>query len=358
MGRSKELIEKYGLRDQCSVRGVVGQKMDEKCIQKFIQADPSGNCKYLDWMFFQAGGGNERFQKSVMQWEKGDYGEQPVSATLRSLYIKDCVNGYTGDHGEHIPPVSPEVAADQWDAEACAIYRNQHIYGDEDYVLTGFGFYRSWPGNNNLYGHIADAVRRFHRYRQKLKSTGKSTDLNTRNYPDLKDLQSALADITLLEIKDKLDHDIVFEDENLVVICPYTVGSSMKFGHQKWCTANESMFKAAISGEGPNRWKEYAKDSALYYCQFKRFLGKSVPGLYQDTVSQIAIQAPHKSGTESWRFFDIEDASHAKPDANLLVASLIGSDAVKSWEAALEDIADHLKLFDKSRVNLDFVIKK
>ena len=233
MGRAKEVIEKYGLRDICSVRGVVGQKMDESCIQLIVKGDPSGNGKYLDWMFLQAGGGTERLAKSTAQWEKGDHGEQPVCSTLRKHFIEDAVSGYIDDAGKNVPPVNEAVAAQQWADFGEEFFRNQHVYGDEEYALTGFGFYRSWPGHNALYEQIVQAVSRFHRYQSKIKSLGKSTDLNRIDYPNLRDLQEALGDITYLEIKNQIDMEIVYEDEYFFVVCPYNIGASIRYGKHK-----------------------------------------------------------------------------------------------------------------------------
>src|SRR4051794_36934698 len=106
MSRANEVIEKYGLRENCSVRGVVGQKMDEDCIRQFVAGDPSGNGKYIGWMLLQAGGGQERLDKSEGQWDKGDHGEQPVRETLRKHYIEDAVHGYTDDTSKQVHPVT------------------------------------------------------------------------------------------------------------------------------------------------------------------------------------------------------------------------------------------------------------
>lgn len=356
MGRAKEIIEKYGLRDTCAVRGAVGQKMDEPCIQTILNGDPSGTGKYLDWMFLQAGGGSERLSKSIAQWDKGDHGEQPVRETLRKHFIEDAVAGYVDDSGKNVPPVTESVAAMQWETFGEEFFRNQHIYGDEEYALTGFGFYRSWPGHNALYEQVVQAVRRFHRYQSKLKSLGKSVDLNKTTYPNLRDLQEALGDITYLEIKNHIDSEVVYEDERLVVVCPYNIGASIRYGHQKWCTANESMFKSACSGSGPNRWKEYAKDAALYYCQVKK---ESVRAMSAEaaTFSQVAVQAPFKGKASTWKFYDTNDTSHSEEEIFGLLRESYGHLVDESFHKALRAMAYHHRNYPSSRLNLEFVVR-
>jgi len=323
--------------------------MDESCIEQIMAGDPSENGKYLGWMLLQAGGGTERLEKSIGQWEKGDHGEQAVRDTLRKQYIDDAVAGYNDDTGQWVGPITEAEAESRWTAHEEEFYRNQHVYGDEEYALTGFGFYRSWPGHNNLYEQIVQAVSRFHRYQQKLKSLGKSVDLNAASYPNLRNLQEALADITFLEVKDCLEYDCVYEDKFLIVICPLNIGASVKFGHQKWCTANESMFKQACAGTGPNRWKEYAKDSGLYYCRFKK-AGKEV------AISQIAIQAPFLAGS-AWKCYDIEDVSHSTQEAGNMVAEHIGGHYRDSFEEAAKAVRAHHANFPKTRLSLEFVVK-
>lgn len=352
MSRVNDLIEKYGLRDACVIRGAAGQKMDDDCIQKFVEADPSGNGKYLDWMFLQAGGGQERMDRSITQWEKGDHGEAPVRDTIRDHYVKDAVKGYKDENGRAVRPVTEAVALDIWNNHEEKYYRLQHIFGDEEYALTGFGFYRSWPGHNQIYEQIVQSVHRFHRYQQKLKSMSKSIDLNAKNYPNLRDLMEALCDITVLEIKNHLDFDTVYEDDRIVVICPLNIGASLKFGHQKWCTANESMFKQAVSGTGQNRWKEYAKDGALYYARFKNHPASVV----ETPVQQVAIQTNHgKIGV--WKFFDTGDTSHDHEVVKKMVWEAFGSLYTHAWESALHSVSLHLKNYPKSRLNLEFVVK-
>ena len=353
MGRVKEIIEKYGLRDICDVRGVTGQKMDESCIEMFVNGDPSGNGKYLDWMLIQAGGGYERLEKSIEQWEKGDHGEAPIRETLRKGFIADAVAGYVDDGGKQVPPVTESEAIEQWEKgdHGEAMYRNYHIYGDEEYAITGFGFHRFWPGHSSVYEHIVQAVRRFHRHQAKLKSLGKSVDLSIANYPNLRDLQEALGDITFLEIRNDVDADTVYEDDYFSVVCPFNIGASMRYGHQKWCTANVSMFKAACSGTGPNRWKEYAKDAALYYCK----VNDQAPENCDLHVNQIAVQAPfNKRGRSKWKFYDTADASHVESD----ILRLIGDPKlVRSFRKALAAMESHHEDYPASRLNLDLVVK-
>lgn len=325
--------------------------MDEDCINRFAANDPSGNGKYLEWMFYQAGGGKDRLNKSTDQWEKGDHGEPPVRETLREQFVKDCLSGWKNDKGEFVPPVSKEEAEKQW-AEAHDRLRRQHIFGDEDYAITGFGFYRTWPGHNNLYEQIVQAIKRFHRHQQALKASGKSIDLNLKNYPNLRDLMEALQDLTLVELKSDLIYDKVWEDDKLVIIAPLNIGASIRFGIPKWCTACESMMRTALAGGGPNRWKEYAKDAALYYCKFK-----GVDGTGTFPWHAVALQVLHSDKTmENVKYWDADDQSHDEQAALSSVSTKIGAPYAKTFKAALKAVKAHFNDYPKEKVILEPIV--
>jgi len=355
MGRLKEIAEKYGLNNPCIVNDVPGLKMDSDCLRRFAEGDPSGNLKYLDWMIFQAGGGTQKFERSVSQWEKGDHGEQPVKGTLREKYLADAVTGYIDDDDKPVAPVSHDEAVKAWDEKDGDFYRRMHLYGDEEYALTGFGFYRSWPGKDSLYEQIVQAVSRFHRYRTKLVSLKKSVDLSVASYPNFRDLLEVLSDITYLEVKNDADYDLVFENDHITVICPFNVGASMKFGHQKWCTANESMFKAAVAENGPNRWKEYAKESALYYVTIKSSVAIAGEGT---ELAQIAIQAPFSKKASVWKLYDTNDTGRSESEMVGMICEAFGAGVEGSLNRALSACRAHLKTYPKSRLNLEFVVRK
>lgn len=351
MSRAEEIISRFELRRNTLVKGVEGQKMDEACIQKFIESDPSGNSKYLEWMLYQAGGGKDRLDKSTSQWEKGDHGEPPVRETLKEQYIKDCLTGYKDDSNNFVPPV-PQAEAERLWTEAEPRLRRQHIYGDEDYAITGFGFYRSWPGHNNLYEQIVQTVHRFHRYQQALKSQGKSVDLSVNTYPNLRDLMEALQDLTLIELKNDVLVHKVYEDELLVVMVPFTIGASIKFGIPKWCTSCESMMKQALAGQGPNRWKEYAKDNALYYCKFKN------PGPGAAPWNAVAVQVPHKDkDADSGKYWNAEDTQHTKESAMSSVSGKLGAASAKSFRLAIAKINAYHPDYPVEQVVLETIVR-
>ena len=68
--------------------------MSEDTLRKFMDSDPSGNFKYLDWMLFQAGGGQDAMLRSLQMWD----GESAADLTslrnqCRTDFIEDQIKG-------------------------------------------------------------------------------------------------------------------------------------------------------------------------------------------------------------------------------------------------------------------------
>lgn len=369
--KADRIIEKFGLRQIRNIRGTAGQKMDEDCIQKFVDGDPSGTCKYLEWMFYQAGGGGEKLTRSIRQWEDGEHGEPPLKVQLRDHFVKMRMKPWLDDDGKTVAPVSRDEAARTWEAEEDGL-KWFNIYGDEEYAEQGcFGFYQHWPGANDYYCMIVDAVKRFHRHAAALRSKGHSTDLSLKNYPQIVDLMEALKDVTLAELKADVNYDLVYTDDWLQVYCPLNVGASLKFGHTKWCTSNESMLVQAVAGVGKNRWREYASTSALYYCHFR-----NIPDRIETPVKHVAVQVvfPHddkgaaipaclkpsldvRAHVAYAKFWDTEDKSNTM--ANFLdelgKCVYIQKDHIVSFQCAINAIVEHFRALDPKSLEVNLV---
>jgi hypothetical protein len=364
--KAEKFIEKFGLRQMRMIGGELRQKMDEDCIRKFVDGDPSATSKYLDWMLHQAGGGRDVLDRAMTQWSKGEHGEPSLRTQIRECYISQRISGWKDDLGNPVPPVSEEDAEKLWEANENEM-KWYHIYGDEDYVTQGgFGFYRSWPGPDGRYSVIVDAVQRFHRHSTALRAKGRSTDLSLWNYPSITSLLVVLKDVTAAELKASVDYDLVYSDEWVQVYCPYNIGASLKLGIVKWCTSSESMFMSALGGEGKNRWKEYANESALYYCHFR-----NIPNDVNIPTKHVAVQVEFYSKSKATervpnefvnapiscaKYWDAEDKSHTLAEflAALVLRNYTRYSHMASFRAALTAIEAHFRKFNRGRVVTDF----
>jgi hypothetical protein len=334
--------------------------MEESCIRRFVEGDPSGTAKYLEWMLYQAGGGKSKLDRSVKQWSEGEHGEPSLKEQLRTLFVTSRMNHWVDDSGKPMLPVPMHLAGAEWDRGERRMM-DYHVFGDEEYVEQGcFGFYRCWPGANECYELIVDAVRRFYKHSAALRAKGHSTDLTVANYPDLADLQAVLKEVTAAELKADADYDVVYSDEYVQVFCPYNIGASLKLGHNKWCTSNETMFLQALSGSGKNRWKEYASVSALYYCHFRNVPEGAVTKhvaiqvLFPDVDITQAIDP--KRLVAYAKYWDTNDKSHSLEEflKEAGKCAVMRLQHLNSFNHAILAIVDHCRKFNRKRVVTNF----
>jgi hypothetical protein len=220
------IFQKYGLGKLSSPPGLErGPRMSPECFQKFVDGDPSPDKRYLDWMIFQAGGGQRAMDVSYAQWNghSGSNAAASAKATTSrrwiefniaikfgasqtntqtsdwkpspprdgrptvacqagyATYLSDVqkdqtgkvtgygdfhlgFNGkdvYTGPIEEH--PLYGETYAAWMQREPS--YFEAFKCGDQGNVANGyFGFYRNWPGDTQRrYEKIVKMIQLWHR---------------------------------------------------------------------------------------------------------------------------------------------------------------------------------------------------
>lgn len=326
LSRTDFVVQKYRLAEQtvidCAENGVKlgsGKLMDDATLARFIEGDPSGNLKYLDWMLFQAGGGQEAMERSLSLWQ-GDSGADPNSLRnqCRLDFIEEQVYGYTDERGVRHAPITREEAIDAWE-QTEERSKFEFLMGDQDVAVEdGYGFYRNWPGKNGLYQKIVNSVRLWHsaqakllaqnqRYErwQRLAGTNSSawsaddkvfmarcTDGQIAErlaldiyagwkpkeysqagavYKNLDDLLRALANVRRMQVAKDVRFDKIYEDNLVSAVCPLTIAASMKFGIGKWCVCNKTEFERyfATKGASDGNWQRYNRQGPLVFMNWK-----------------------------------------------------------------------------------------
>jgi len=434
--RLQRCIEKYRLNEIVDLQAESRMKeplgrgpiMAPEVIDEFVRCDPSGENKYLDWMFFQAGGGQICIESMLSLWN----GEGPEdSKSLRSLtksdHVADCLSGDTTVAGVRTK-MTLEEAEKNW-SECEERSRYEFLVGDQDIVNEdGFGFCRYWPGKDRIYECVAEAVKMWHSALPKLKAEnargikrydveghvmltkdgqnpctfeldiyrGWSPDeLSQPNavYKNLSDLLRPLAGVRRGAVAKDVRFDIVYEDENVLAICPLTMGASLKFGSVKWCTSSRSEFERAFEGTGGvGSWRSYNARGLLVYLIWKRDmpawlsklalhiekgnLGKLAPpwdmlgfydvkndsgGISYKDISQRIAQE-HGAG---YLFLGNEDKiqssleeqlcwNHRRPGSRAWATVAIGNSVLASLNSVLEALRAWAPKFDPSRVVIDY----
>lgn len=296
-----------------------GPVMAEETLQKFIDADPSGNNKYLEWMIFQAGGGQDAMEKSLALWDgEGPSDKNSLCSQCREDFIDECIKGFVEENGTKHPPVSRQQAEKQWEVWK-ERGRFEFVMGDQDVCFEdGFGFYRAWPGKNGIYQKVANAVQiwdqgipkfratneRMDRYETLLKKASSAWSVEEAKfvadykenpvaarieldiykgwqpsemgqpkaaYKNLEDLLAAVSDLRRAQVLRDARHEIVYEDEIVKAVAPLTIGASVKFGSVKWCTSTRTEFDRVFDPrqQGTNNWKNYTSKGVLVFLNFK-----------------------------------------------------------------------------------------
>lgn len=306
--RLERVIKKYRLNAEVSIAFEVngrpsgrGPLLSKETLANFTEGDPSGNLKYLDWMLFMAGGGETVMRRSLDLWTGASDAD---SASLRNQCRVDFVQSRMAgedDEGRSIPRMTRAEADKAWiEREPTAKY--EFIMGDEDIAREeGYGFYRNWPGPDGLYQKIVDAVQLWHGMQNKLADQNRkiasmdkkllagdnspkpvvldiyagwkpdSYSQAGATYPTLQALHRALAGVRKFQVLKDIQYDLIYEDDRVRVLCPFTIGASIAFGINKWCVCNMSEFDRAfqVGGDQHANWQTYSGKGPLVFFNWK-----------------------------------------------------------------------------------------
>ena len=385
--RRDHVIEKYRLTEEADVEMVVDGKplgrgpiMAINTFAQFLNGDPSGNQKYLDWMMFMAGGGQEVMARTLALW-KGQKPDDPESLRnqTKADYVAEWMAGYVDEaEGLKHPPLSQREAEQRWaQYEPRSLF--EFVMGDQDIAANdGYGFYRYWPGKNGLYAKIVNVIKIWHDSQPRLKAINlaqikgdpkaKLIELDLykgwspndysqdkAHYKTLDSLLTALSGMRLNQVLSTVQADTIYSDDALVAICPLTIGASVKFGCAKWCTANRTDFERTFDlSAARSHWYNYCSRGPLVYFNWKCSMPEPLEklALHVESSRLESFGVPWdmvnfydtKNDPGGTHYFDICEKMRARSvsrrQANLDKALL----AVQSWA----------KTFDCRRIVLNY----
>jgi hypothetical protein len=281
-------------------KGGPGPLMAPDVVDKLLAADQTPDKKWLDWIFYQAAGG-----------EKGEQMREAALQQIKDRFIDERVNGFQHpETHEYIPPVSREEATARW-AKSEPKFRDILTVCDQDAVqkLNTFGYFRHWKGNDNIYEKVVNAVTRFQKFYKKLLQMNKEiaredkepvatepSDIKT--YEDMEKISSkveryfaskaAREDIRYSGHPTRQD-DLIYDDDYVTVMAPLTWAAAVQYGYPSWAWANRETFDEVLSNEGQdyrNVWKANTGRGSIYvYIHFK----VPVPGWVARTGGQFVL---------------------------------------------------------------------
>ena len=275
--------------------GEEGPIIDPEVLERFLAVDRSKNKRVFDWMIYAAAGGTPHIRES----------ERAIDLA-KNWVIDNRMKGK--DRNEKpIKPMTRKEAEEDWEKNELPIYYVSYFFADQD--LAGdiqypcFGWFRHWPGRNNIYPKVLDTVTKW----LALANDKKFIQLWNRSNPKepfqptlwdgdkpIYESVEALADF-VGSVKANLARrkaeqnvvtvgknpeggyrtgadEVLYDDENVKVIVPLTAAASLKKGFNDWCVSNRSRWDDYFKSRSQNAlmWGSYTQRGPFAFMHLKK----------------------------------------------------------------------------------------
>jgi hypothetical protein len=255
-----------------------GPLISTDAINRLLAADTSPNQVWLDWIFFQAGGGINAKEATAEALRQ-----------IRDRFIDERTNGWTHpETGIFQQPVPREQAEARWVA-AESRFREVLAVCDQDAAkrLRTFGYFRDWPGDQNRYVTVVDAVKNYLKFYKKLlvmnrelvRSGGEVLASEPAGIPAVEDMIGITkkVDRYFASKKARTDvrYELIYEDDIIRALAPYTYAAAVHYGYDLWPWASRKSFEQVLGGEHQDWrfqdvWKQKTSTgSFIIYLSFK-----------------------------------------------------------------------------------------
>lgn len=243
---------------QCYVEGDYGPLMAPEVVQRLIDADTTPDQKWLDWIFFQAGGG----EKAVKERGK-------ALSFIKNKYLSERTGGF--QHPEthaYVQPISQEKAEARW-AKAEPHFLQALTVGGQDEVnkLDVFGYNRNWPGKQRRYEYTVASLTNFLaaypklvRMNKEMLRAGKETlPTEPTEIATFMDMDEVVKKVNYYfrtkEMRTDFqtsahparDDGLIFSDDYITAMSPLTWATAVKYGYSSWAWANPDTFDRVLS---------------------------------------------------------------------------------------------------------------
>lgn len=298
-----------------------GPLMNPDAINRLLRADTTPDKRWLDWIFFQAGGGQQAKEATA-----------DALRQIRDRFIDERVNGWTHpESGKFQPAVPREQAEARW-AKAEPSFREVLAVCDQDAVkrLRTFGYFREWPGNGNKYSNVVAAVDKYLKLYDKLLQMNK--EVVREGGTQLPDKPEEIpTHERMVEIATKVERyfaskkartdiraETIYDDDTISAVAPLTYAAAVKYGYDLWPWANRNNFERVLTGEAnwQNRdeWKgRVEKGGVIVYLTFKApvpaWMARREGNWERKDLTDLALELT--KGTEpnpdEWSVYDQEN---------------------------------------------------
>lgn len=306
-GPVKAILKKYHLLDEngelrnvtigatADKPGVAGPIIDPAVLDRFLEVDRSKSKRVFDWMLYAAAGGEPHIRES----------ERAIDLA-KNWVIDNRMKGKGRDE-QPIKPMSRQEAEADWQANDYPRYYTSYFFADED--LAGdmqypcFGWFRHWPGRNNIYPKVVDAVTKWLALANDKKFLQQWNKLNPKDpfqttlwdgdkprYQSADALADFVGTIKAGLARRKAEQNIVtvgknpeggyrtgadevlYEDDTIKLIIPLTAAASLKKGFNDWCVSNKSRWEDYFRSrsQGALMWASYTQRGPFAFMHLKK----------------------------------------------------------------------------------------
>jgi hypothetical protein len=237
-----------------------GHLLHMDVVEKFLKADTSPNHQWLDWMFFQVGGGQEALRRA----------DQAVDQ-VRERFIEERVRGYRDMSGKYHDPISKVDAEEKWKVSHDRFNTVLNV-ADQDIVekLHVFGFHRHWPGLNKNYEKCVKAVSSFltllpkacemNDFMAKQGMRDKMIHIDSKDYQTVDLLEAAVGKIerffAALAARKDIQIEQIYQDDFITVLCPLTYAAAVRYGWDGWPFASRDNFESNLEKDASG-WQDF-----------------------------------------------------------------------------------------------------
>jgi hypothetical protein len=303
-----------------------GPLVSPDAINRLLKADTTPNKRWLDWIFFQAGGGSAAKDATA-----------DALRQIRDRFIDERSNGWTHPQtGQYQPPVPREQAEARWVA-AEPRFREVLAVCDQDAVkrLRTFGYFRDWPGNANKYSHVVDAITKYLKLYKKLLQMNK--EMSREGGEQLPDKPEDIATYErMAEIAKKVERyfaskkartdirqETIYDDDIITANAPLTYAAAVRFGYDLWPFSSRQGFERVLSGEAGDwrnrdEWKAAVQQrgTVIVFLTFKypvpAWVTRREGNWELKSLEDMAIQLTKemaRGNTDDWTILDQENRS-------------------------------------------------
>lgn len=240
-------------------------------VERLVAIDTTPDQHWLDWIFFQAGGGHDAVRARERAFER-----------IHTRFFEERRHGFTHpETHEYVAPMSEEVIEQRWARREAAFHDLLDVVdGDKIEMFDGtFGYERDWPGYRGIYDKVEKALTVFLNLLPQAEEVGAAAPDDPNEYRGLGELQRASRKMgRAVASKDvrysghpSRQDNLIYDDDYLTVMAPLTYATSVRYGHANWDISDPEKFQQLIgSNEARNyEWRDYTKTVVPVFINFK-----------------------------------------------------------------------------------------